>query len=140
MIETAAAGAGGVMRDYLISIPNIPADASSIGNWAELVDGNWRLTFPLACTALPVIAYSSLGTPATTDELGEIVDPGVEPVSSPGWWAIVSLDGQATLPTEFAAHVIAEADRETGLILPDGVAGLSTLWAGMKLLDAPPEG
>lgn len=139
MIETAASGAGGVMRDHLISIPNIPADASSIGNWAELVDGNWWLTLPLACTALPVIAYSSLGTPATTDELGEIVDPGVEPVSSPGWWSIVSLDGQATLPTEFAAHVIAEADREVGLVLPDGVAGLSILWAGMRILYTSPK-
>ena len=122
------------MRDYLICLPDVPADATSIGDWAGLAEGDWRFTLPLRSAPLPVIAYEDLGVPATYDGEGAMLDAGTSPVPAPGWWAIVTLSEGEVMPEQLVDHIAAEGDREAGLALPVGVVGLSTVWAGMRVM------
>lgn len=80
---------------------------------------------------LVVTAYSNLGSPASTDEAGNVLTEGTPPTTADGTWHIYSDD---TIPKELAAFVVASGDRSVGLKLPAGVAGLSTIWAGMTVL------
>lgn len=80
---------------------------------------------------LPVIAYSDLGSPASTDEAGNVLAEGTPPKAADGTWHIYS---DETIPKELVAFVVASGDRSVGLKLPAGVAGLSTIWAGMTVL------
>jgi hypothetical protein len=84
---------------------------------------------------LPVIAYSNLGSPGSTDEAGNVLTEGTPPTAADGTWHIFSDD---TIPAELAAFVVASGDRSTGLRLPAGIAGLSTIWAGMTVLPHAP--
>ena len=122
------------MRDYLICLPDVPADATSIGDWAELAEGDWRFTLPLRSAPLPVIAFADLAVPATYDGEGTMLDAGTAPMPAPGWWAIVTLSDGEAMPGQLAGYVAAEGDREAGLALPGGVVGLSTVWAGMRVM------
>jgi hypothetical protein len=79
---------------------------------------------------LPVIAYTDLGSPGSTDEAGNVLTEGTPPTAADGTWHIVS---DETIPAELAAFVVASGDRDEGLTLPDGIAGLSTIWAGMTV-------
>ena len=79
---------------------------------------------------LPVIAYSNLGSPGSTDEAGNVLTEGTPPTAADGTWHIFSDD---TIPAELAAFVVASGDRSAGLPLPAGIAGLSTIWAGMTV-------
>ena len=84
---------------------------------------------------LAVMAYSDLGSPGSTDEAGNVLTEGTPPTAADGTWHIFSND---TIPAELAAFVVASGDRSVGLKLPAGVAGLSTIWAGMTLLPHTP--
>lgn len=84
---------------------------------------------------LPVIAYSNLGSPGSTDEAGNVLTEGTPPKAADGTWHIFSDDA---IPAELAAFVVASGDRSAGLKLPAGVAGLSTIWAGMTVLPHTP--
>jgi hypothetical protein len=83
---------------------------------------------------LPCVAYSNLGSPGSTDEAGNVLTEGTPPTAADGVWHIYSDD---TIPAELAAFVVASGDRSVGLTLPAGVAGLSTIWAGMTVLSPP---
>jgi hypothetical protein len=84
---------------------------------------------------LPVIAYTDLGSPGSTDEAGNVLTEGTPPTAADGVWHIYSDD---TIPAELAPFVVASGDRGAGLRLPAGIAGLSTIWAGMTLLPPTP--
>jgi hypothetical protein len=84
---------------------------------------------------LPVIAYSHLGSPGSTDEAGNVLTEGTPPTAADGTWHIYSDDA---IPAELAAFVVASGDRSVGLTLPAGVVGLSTVWAGMTVLPHTP--
>lgn len=79
---------------------------------------------------LPVIAYSSLGSPGSTDEAGNVLTEGTPPTAAGGTWHIFFDDA---IPAELAAFVVAAGDRSAGLTLPAGIAGLSNIWAGMTV-------
>lgn len=83
---------------------------------------------------LPVIAYTDLGSPGSTDEAGNVLTEGTPPKAADGTWHIYSDD---TIPAELAVFVVASGDRSVGLTLPAGVVGLSTVWAGMTVLSPP---
>lgn len=80
---------------------------------------------------LPVIAYADLGSPGSTDEAGNVLSEGTPPTAAEGAWHIYSDD---TIPDELAPYVVASGEREAGLKLPAGITGLSTIWAGMRIL------
>lgn len=84
---------------------------------------------------LSVIAYSNLGSPGSTDEAGNVLTEGTPPTAADGTWHIFFDDA---IPAELAAFVVAAGDRSAGLTLPAGIAGLSTIWAGMTVLPHTP--
>lgn len=123
------------MHDFLICIPSVPAAATAIGDWAELVDGaeGWAFALPQWVSGLGVAAYAVAGVAPVTDEAGNVLEAGVAPVVADGRWLLVSVGDGVALPEVFAPYVVAEGAREDGLRLPVGVVGLSTAWAGMRV-------
>ena len=56
---------------------------------------------------------------------------------APGEWFIVSVDRAVTVPAQAQPAIKAQADRDAGLVLPSGIVGLSTVWAGMTVTPTP---
>ena len=123
------------MRDFLISVTSVLQAKTRMAAWATKDEENkdvFRL--PTWCDILPVDAYTDMGTPATYGDDGlKVKDPGTPPTLAPGEWFIVSLDRDVKMPDIAKANIVAEAEREEGLKLPDGIVGLSTAWAGMTI-------
>lgn len=117
------------MIDHLVRVTSVTAAKTAMSNWLAKDENNadvWRL--PVWCDILPVDAYSAL---ATYDADGNQLTP---PTLATGKWFIVSLDRDVKLPDAAKAAIKAQANREDGLTLPAGVVGLSTVWAGMRLV------
>jgi len=125
---------GGVsMIDFLVSFTTVTSLKSRLAAWMTKDEDNrdaFRL--PTWCDALPVDAYTDLGTPAVMDGEVEKV-PAVEPTKAAGRWVIVSLDREVKVPPALGQYIKAQGRREDGLDLPKGIAGLSTVWAGMTV-------
>jgi hypothetical protein len=127
------------MIDYLIHVPDgLAAHAEAAAQWARLEAGQWVFALPTFCGALKVDAYTDLGSPAETDEVGNTLTQGVAPTQAAGDWIIVSIGNGNPIPEIVAPFVVASGDRDEGLTLPAGVAGLSTIWAGMTVLPHTP--
>lgn len=125
--------------DYLVHVPDgLEAHADDVAAWATLVDGEWKFSLPTYCGALKVDAYTDLGSPAETDEVGNTLTQGGAATQAPGDWIIVSIGNGNPIPEIVAPFVVASGDRSVGLKLPAGVAGLSTIWAGMTVLPHTP--
>lgn len=124
--------------DYLVHVlDGLEAHADDVAAWATFVDGEWQFSLPTYCGALKVDAYTDLGSPAETDEVGNALTQGVAPTQAPGDWIIVSIGNGNPIPEIVAPFVVASGDRSAGPTLPAGVAGLSTIWAGMSILLPP---
>lgn len=121
------------MRDYLCHIADLAAEAKTVELWASNKDGEWVFHLPPLCDALMLEAYTDLGT--LGDENGEGGEP---PMLASGHWIIVSIGNGNPIPEVVAPYVVAEGSREDGLTLPVGVAGLSTMWAGMSVRPSTP--
>lgn len=123
------------MIDYLVRVTNLAAAKTAMANWLAKDDqGADVFRLPQWCDLLPVDAYSSLGTPAAYEADGVTVKTsGTPPTLATGKWFIVSLDRGVKVPAPAQGAIRAQAPREDGLTLPAGVAGLSTIWAGMKV-------
>lgn len=123
------------MRDHLVRVNTPAAAKTALAVWAKKDENNLDVfRLPQWCDILSVDAYTALGTPATYAEDGTVTDPGVPPTLATGRWFIVSLDREVKLPAAAMGAIKADGEREAGLKLPAGVAGLSTIWAGMRLV------
>lgn len=118
------------MYDYLIRLSVSP------DRWTALQD-TVQQALPAQSSILEVTAYSDLGDIGTLDDEGNILDPGVPATVAPGVWFIASLPDD-TLPEALLQFVQAKAERGTVLLLPTGIAGLSTVWAGMQIQPGNP--
>jgi hypothetical protein len=124
-----------IMRDYLCRVPSLDAVADEIVAWATKGDdGVWQFHLPTFCDCLPVTAYSDLGTSPTLDDDGNVVTPGTPPTTAAGQFFIVSVGTGNDPPPEVLAAVVAQADREAGLVLPAGIVGIDPIWAGMRII------
>lgn len=114
------------MRDYICHIADLDVEAATVSRWATKVEGEWGFHLPPLCDCLSMQGYTDLGTPGDADGVGY-----VPPTLATGDWFIVSIGNGNPIPEVVAPYVVAEADREVGIVLPEGIAGLSTIWAGM---------
>ena len=124
------------MKDILVKVTSVANAMAAMPQWTMLDEQGvkvWRN--PTWCGVLPVDAYSDLGTPAVYDVDGiTVLTPAVPPTLATGKWFIVSVDRDVTIPAAAMPAIKAQAERTDGLKLPAGVVGLSTMWAGMRLL------
>ena len=124
------------MRDILVRVTSVANAMTAMPQWTMLDEQGikvWRN--PVWCGVLQVDAYSDLGTPAVYDVDGiTILTPAVPPTLATGKWFIVSVDRDVTIPAAAMPAIKAQGEREAGLKLPAGVVGLSTMWAGMRLV------
>ena len=121
------------MKDYLCAVPSLDSVASEISAWATKVDGVWTFHLPTYCDCLPVDAYTDLGTSPTLDSDGNVLVAGTPSTKAPGQWFIVSIGNDNEPPADVLAAVQAQADRVDGLTLPQGIVGISPIWAGMTV-------
>ena len=111
------------MRDHLVRVNTLAAAKTALVAWAKKDENNLDVfRLPQWCDILPVDAYTDMG------------GPSIPPTLATGKWFIVSLDREVKLPAAAMAAIKADGEREAGLKLPAGVAGLSTIWAGMRLV------
>lgn len=120
------------MRDHLIRLGDEAAVASVVAHAAAGPEG-WVFALPQYVSGLAIEAYAVAGVAPVVDEAGTVLEAGWAAVPADGAWLLVSVGDGAVLPEAFAGHVAAEGGREDGLRLPDGVVGLSTVWAGMRV-------
>lgn len=120
------------MRDFLVRVASAASAKAAMPQWVD-DDGEWKN--PTWCGILQVDAYTDLGSPAVYHADGvTVLTPAVPPTLATGKWFIVSVDRDVTVPDKALPAIKAQGEREAGLKLPDGIAGLSTMWAGMTLL------
>lgn len=120
------------MRDFLVRVASVATAKAAMPQWVD-AEGEWKN--PTWCGILPVEAYSDLGSPAVYDVDGVTeLTPAVPPTLASGKWFIVSVDREVTIPAAAKGAIKAQGNREDGLTLPDGVVGLSTIWAGMRIV------
>lgn len=120
------------MKDILVRVASVATAKAAMPQWVD-AQGEWKN--PTWCGILPVDAYSDLGTPAVYDADGiTVLTPAVPPTLATGKWFIVSVDREVKIPKAAEGAIKAQGEREDGLKLPAGVVGLSTMWAGMRLV------
>lgn len=115
------------MRDNLIQVTNLAQAKTKLVSYLrknEFDQDEFRL--PQWCDILPVDAYTAF---ATYDAQGNETSPAIQ---AAGKWFILSFDRQR-IPAALDSVIKAQAEREEGLVLPPGIVGLSTMWAGMKI-------
>lgn len=123
------------MRDHLIRLGDAAAIAAVAGHAGPGEDG-WAFALPQWVSGLAVEAHAVAGVAPVTDEAGNVLAAGSAPVKADGVWLLVSVGDGAALPEAFGPYVVADGLREDGLRLPAGVVGLSTAWAGMRVIGA----
>ena len=124
------------MRDFLVQVASEAQAMAAMPQWTMIDPDSGKTVWknPTWCGVLPVDAYTSVGAPAVYADDGEtVVKPVVPPTKAPGQWFIVSVDREVKIPAKALPAIKAQADRDAGLTLPAGIAGLSTVWAGMTI-------
>lgn len=115
--------------DYLLRFASVTSRDARLWDWRE----GEEYQMPAFCGGIDVQAFTTLGTPPTYDEQGEVTDPGTARTPATGRWVLVSLGKGEPLPAALLPYVKAFGAREDGIAMPTGIALVEPLWAGMTV-------